>query len=101
MEDSTKTLIVWKQTLAEPHIIEFKEEKNLLELFKANKISISYSCGGLGTCTTCRIIIRKNESAFTQRTELETERAEERSFSDQERLSCQCSIFDSAEISIP
>ena len=101
MEDSTKTLIVRKQTLTEPHIIEFKGEQNLLDLLSANKISISQSCGGFGTCTTCRIFIQKNKSAFTTRTELEAERAEERRFSDQERLSCQCQISDSAEILIP
>lgn len=101
MEDSTKTLTVWKQTVTEPHIIEFKGVQNLLELFEANKISISQSCGGFGTCTTCRIIIQKNEFAFSQRTEPELERAEERNFSKFERLSCQCQILDSAEILIP
>lgn len=101
MEDSTKTLTVWKQTLAEPHIIEFKGDQNLLDLLRANKISISESCGGFGTCTTCRVFIKKNEAAFLQRTELEAERAIERNFSDLERLSCQCQIVDSAEILIP
>jgi ferredoxin len=101
MEDSTKTLNVWKQTLAESYIIEFKGEKNLLDLLRANKISISESCGGFGTCTTCRVIIQRNEAAFLQRTELEVERATERNFSDLERLSCQCQIVDSAEILIP
>ncbi len=62
MEDSTKTLTVWKQTLTEPHIIEFKGEQNLLDLLRASKISISESCGGFGTCTTCRIIIQTNQA---------------------------------------
>lgn len=101
MEDSTKTLIVRKQTLTEPHIIEFKGEQNLLDLLRANKISISESCGGFGTCTTCRVFIQKNAAAFLERTELEAERAVERGFSDHERLSCQSQIVDSAEILIP
>lgn len=101
MEDSTKRLTVWKQNFEHPRIIEFSAERNLLELINANKVSISQSCGGFGTCTTCRIIIKKNHSAFNERSDLESERADERNFSDRERLSCQCWIKDSAEIYIP
>ena len=97
MVHSTKTL-----TISEKFIeIDFKTPSNVLELLNANKISINQSCGGMGTCTTCRFFIRKNKEAFSKRTELGTERAEERSFHDLERLSCQTEVFDSAEIEIP
>ncbi len=83
-----------------PLVIQFLDKQNLLELLNANKVGISQSCGGFGTCTTCRIFVQKNLTAFEKRSEIESERAAERNFSEDERLACQCKISDSAEIKI-
>jgi ferredoxin, 2Fe-2S len=100
VEVSRKTLTIMTENAERPVVIQFRDKQNLLELLNANKVGISQSCGGFGTCTTCRIFIQKNLAAFDKRSELETERAVERNFSDVERLACQCEISDSAEIKI-
>lgn len=100
MEVSTKTLIVLTQNSEITRSVQFTAKKNLLELLNANNISISQSCGGNGTCTTCRILVKRNLQSFSDRTEIETERANERNFSDDERLACQCEVSDSVDILI-
>jgi ferredoxin, 2Fe-2S len=100
VEVSRKTLTIMTENAENLAIIQFQDKQNLLDLLNANKIRISQSCGGFGTCTTCRIFVQKNLAAFEKRTELETERAAERNFSDVERLACQCEISESAEIKI-
>jgi ferredoxin len=95
--ESTKTL-----TICGSHIeVKFKEPSNVLELLNANDVSINQSCGGSGTCTTCRFMIRKGAEFFSEPNELESERAGERNFDEFERLACQTEIKGSAEIEIP
>jgi 2Fe-2S ferredoxin len=101
MEVSTKTLTIVKQNSDEQIFIQFTDQTNVLDLLNATKISIEQSCGGSGTCTTCRIFVMKNLEALSPRTDIEQERALERRFSDNERLACQCQIKGSAEIRIP
>lgn len=81
--------------------LQFEKPIRVLDLLNANKVSINQSCGGFGTCTTCRFIIRKGMSSFSARTDIEQERADERGFDENERLSCQSEIFNNAEIEIP
>ena len=97
MVDSTKTLTILG--IIQP--LFFKERINLLEYLNANKVGIGQSCGGNGTCTTCRVFILKGAENLNVRTELEVERATERNFSDHERLACQTEVFGSIEIEIP
>lgn len=80
--------------------IKFKGGENLLKILNANKASISQSCDGNGTCTTCRVFILKGVEGCSPRTELELERAIERSFANNERLACQTFILDDLEIEI-
>lgn len=79
----------------------FKGRVNVLDFLNAHKVIIEQSCGGNGTCTTCRFFVLKGEENLSPRTELELERAEERNFSPNERLSCQTEVFGSVEIEIP
>ena len=101
MKVSTKTLTILIQNKENPIDVEFTDKINLLELLNANKIDISQSCGGFGTCTTCRVYVLNNLSSFSERTEIEVERAQERNFSDHERLCCQSIISESTEIRLP
>ncbi len=98
MEVSTKTLLIRSQNLENPTIVHFNDKENLLDILNANNISISQSCAGSGTCTTCRVFILNNLKSVSKRTEIETEIAQERNFTENERLACQCEIFDSLEI---
>ena len=95
MNVATKTLSVLKYNdakLISVAEIEIKQTQNLLDFLNAHNIGISQSCGGFATCTTCRIIVTKGADCLSAREELETERAEERNFSDNERLACQVEL---------
>ena len=81
-------------------IHEASKDWTLLKALRSFKIPVPFSCGGEGICTTCRIILENGE--LSPRTTLENDRAHERSFSDNERLSCQCKpVSDVIEVKIP
>ena len=80
--------------------MQFNAGENLLDTLNANKVSISQSCGGNGTCTTCRVFVLEGLQHCSPRTELEAERAEERGFEKHERLSCQTEILGDLRLEI-
>lgn len=80
--------------------MQFNAGENLLDTLNANKVSISQSCGGNGTCTTCRVFVLNGIENCASRTELETERAQERGFELQERLSCQTELLGDVRLEI-
>ncbi len=95
MAVATKTLSVLKYNdakLISVAEIEIKQTQNLLDFLNAHNIGISQSCGGFATCTTCRIIVTKGAQCLPPRQDLETERAVERNFSENERLACQVEL---------
>jgi ferredoxin len=104
MRDSTKTLVVNILRSADDSashvVIKFEGAVNLLKVLNANKIGISQECGGHGTCTTCRVRVQGPGACFSERTEIEKERADERRYSEAERLACQTEILDSAVIEL-
>jgi 2Fe-2S ferredoxin len=95
--DSTKTLTILGKNIT----LNFKGSVNVLEFLNANKVGIDQSCGGNGTCTTCRIFVLQGQEFLNPRTELEIERAQERSFLTYERLACQTELNHSTVIDIP
>ena len=97
MADSTKTLKIHGQNA----IILFKANENLLDILNDNEISINQSCGANGSCTTCRVFTHSDKDCFSVRSDIEIERAEERSFAENERLACQTYLLDSVTIEIP
>ena len=101
MSDSTKTVELTIETTFEVKNLSVNAPINLLETLIANNISISHSCEGHGICTTCRIICKDGMKNLSPRTEIETERAKERNFSDFERLACQTEILGQAHIFLP
>lgn len=96
MSDTTKTLHI--KNFFSP--IKFNAGDNLLDVLNANNASISQSCDGNGSCTTCRVFILQGLENCSARTEIEAERATERNFSANERLACQTYLMDSVEIEI-
>lgn len=83
-------------------IVAASQGENLLQaLLKAN-VEISHSCGGMGTCGTCRVLINSfNCDRLAGRTEVESEIATMREFTSRERLACQIEIAESFEIEVP
>ncbi len=69
---------------------EFKlsPEKSLLQLAIDNDIPLNHSCGGFGTCGTCRVLV-DNHVDLPARNPIEQEMAKDRGFQDNERLACQ------------
>ncbi len=79
--------------------INFYEGQSLLEVCRRNDLPIATSCGGMGTCTTCRI--RAVSGPWPQRTPIEQEIADERGYSEQERLACQVPAAEGLVFEIP
>jgi len=79
--------------------VEIGNSSNLLEVALSNNIELNHTCGGMGSCTTCRIFVLKGK--MSPRTEIEKERAEERGFSSNERLACQLKPVDQMVVEIP
>ena len=61
----------------------------VLEIAVENSVDISHSCGGMGTCGTCRIHLFVLNGQSIERNEVEQEMANDRGFEVDERLSCQ------------
>lgn len=73
----------------------------LLEHLQSQHLDISSSCGGNGTCGTCRIFTIDANHGLEPPTEIELEMAQDRGFAHNERLSCQSIIKGPCKIKIP
>ncbi len=75
--------------------------ETLLEIANRNKIPLNHTCGGFGTCGTCRVLIKAGLEKMSPRNEVEQEIANDRKFQDFERLACQCQAINGLVIEIP
>lgn len=98
---STKTVRIVQENSEDEVVLELESPINLLELLNANDISISQSCDGNGICTTCRVYVKDGLENLSERSELELERANERSFLKNERLCCQTEVSGTVTLVIP
>lgn len=74
----------------------------LLEALQAAGIPVSSSCGGNGTCGTCRVLIQASDAkTLPPRNDLEEEMNRDRRFPENERLSCQWEVQQNLTILIP
>lgn len=79
--------------------VEASQDMTVLEALVRENIDIDHSCGGMGSCGTCRIFIVSGESNLSDRSDIELEMAQDRGFAVNERLSCQSIICrESGEI---
>jgi ferredoxin, 2Fe-2S len=81
--------------------VESDSRESVLELVLAQSIEISHSCGGMGTCGTCRIEVMSQPEGLQPRNDIEREMALERGFEEQERLACQTPARPGMKIRIP
>lgn len=86
MKDQCRVTIV--KSHFEQQIL-WEPEKPLLELLLKNKIEISHSCGGFGSCGTCRVFVENYVEKPAPPEGIELEMALDRQFQGNERLSCQ------------
>jgi|GEM_PF-5018396 len=84
--------------------VEFIQGDTILEALLRADVEINNSCGGGASCGTCRVRIRMNRPDSVQPdlpSEIEQEFREERSFAEDERLSCQTLAKKGLEIFVP
>lgn len=81
--------------------IFFDNESSVLDLALRNKIDLDHSCGGSGSCGTCRVRIVEGLDKLEPRNEIEDAMAKDRGFQDDERLACQIEPKDGLRIKIP
>ena len=82
-------------------VLAFVDSQTVLEVALENKIRIATSCGGMGTCGTCRVEVLESPPGFEDRNEIECEMAKERGFTPRERLACQMKIQPGLFVRIP
>lgn len=75
--------------LPENRVVEASQDETLLEVALREGIELPHSCGGHGTCGTCRVWAVQGFEGLAQRNEVEQDMAQDRGFHPQERLSCQ------------
>ena len=80
--------------------VEASHGQTVLDAVLAAKIDLDHSCGGFGSCTTCRIFVQEPER-LPPRNEIEKEAADDRGFSDEERLACQLTCMSGLKIRKP
>lgn len=77
-----------------------KHGELLLDVALRNKVPISHSCGGMGSCTTCLVKVLNPPESLPPRSELEEEHYLERNFKKEERLACQLAVVENLEIEL-
>ncbi len=81
--------------------LKASQGKTLLETLLDEDFEIAHSCGGMGTCGTCRVVVTSEVDKLPPRNEVESEMAEDRGFHPSERLACQLEISSSLTIKVP
>lgn len=87
------------ESLADPIIAQTSE--TILDVALRMNCALDHSCGGNGTCGTCRVLISAGLEKLGARNELENEIAMDRGFQSYERLACQNLVTDGLKIEIP
>src|SRR5690606_12758709 len=81
--------------------VYFERGQTVLEALIEADVEINYSCGGMGTCATCRVFIEEGAEKFPERNEVELERAQDLNYAINERQSCQLEAIPDIIIRIP
>lgn len=85
----------------EDQIVQASQDQTALESLLAVDFPIDHSCGGHGTCGTCRVFVAEGLSRLDSRNEIEAEMAFERGFQDDERLCCQMTPVEGLVLQLP
>lgn len=74
---------------------------SVLDVAMENAIEMAHSCGGNGTCGTCRVEVVDPPPDLEGRNEIELEMAQDRGFHVSERLACQLTARNGLKVRIP
>jgi 2Fe-2S ferredoxin len=103
MDSTSKIELVISREKDHPQIargISGLDQRTILEVLLDNHIEIDHSCGGNGSCGTCRFFLKGESSAISEKNEIEMEMALDRNFKENERLACQTHVLQSCEIQL-
>lgn len=81
--------------------IPVDSESSVLEVALKHKIAIPHSCGGMGSCTTCRVVVEQSPQSLPPREEMELDVAQMRGFAENERLACQLPPLPGLVLRVP
>lgn len=78
-----------------------QRDESILELALRTGITMNHTCGGHGTCGTCRVFVIEGLELLPSRNEIEQEMADDRQFEAAERLACQTPPIPGLKVEIP
>lgn len=81
--------------------VKFAVGETILDAAIRVKLPLDHSCGGMGTCGTCRVFIRQGLEKVSPPGEVESEIIHDRGFFKHERLACQNDCVDGLVVEIP
>lgn len=80
---------------------EAEPQLSVLDLAIREKLELNHSCEGMGTCGTCRVIVKSDLKNLPEPNEIELEMIQSRNFSPKERLACQLQCSTNLDLEIP
>ena len=98
MKVEKKSVII--EIEAQNKTVVASHESTILDALIVAGIQIDHSCGGNGTCGTCRIEILHGIESFFPPNNIEKEMIEDRNMKEFERLACQSHCRGSIKIKI-
>ncbi len=87
--------------LPENRVVQASQGSTILDALLDAEVDIYHSCGGMGTCGTCRVFVEKGLENFEPPSAAEQEMIEDRQFTKNERLCCQNLVQPGLVIRIP
>jgi len=95
-----KSKIIFKSG-EEEFTIKFAAGETILDAAIRGKLPLDHSCGGMGTCGTCRVFIRQGLEKLSPPEDVENEIIQDRGFLKHERLACQNDCVEGLVVEIP
>ncbi len=86
---STEEKAISFRVFPEEKTVYASHGQTILEAIISADIEIDHTCGGMGTCGTCRIFVEHGLDSFPEAGEIESEIRTQRGFAANERLCCQ------------
>lgn len=81
--------------------VRAKEGQTLLQVAERAHLPVPHSCGGMGTCGTCRLIVREGLELLPEPNFVEAEMIHDRGFAPEERLACQNEAIAGLVVEVP
>jgi len=78
-----------------------KGEESVLEVALRHDVDLAHSCGGMGSCTTCKVIVVRHEGELPPRNEMEQDVSDMYGLRDEERLACQLPPLPGLVVRVP